>query len=92
MNQQAQDRRSFIAVRVAPFVVTRRLAAVGVGVNKAMAADEASPLYVPVQNGLKAVVDKLLETAAVDVNTALTADGAHCCRSNGTSWWSASLT
>ena len=41
--------------------VTQRLAAVGVEVNKAMPADEASPLYVPVPNRRKAMVDKLLE-------------------------------
>ena len=37
--------------------VTQRLAAVGVEVIKAMPADEASPLYVPVQNRHKAMVD-----------------------------------
>ena len=42
-------------------VVARRLVAVGVEANNARPTDEASPLYVPVPNRHKAMVDELLE-------------------------------
>ena len=77
----ARHARALTATRPAhEAVVAWRLAAVGVEANNARPTDEASPLYVPVPNKHKAMVDKLLETVAVDAHKALTAEGAHCCK------------